>query len=45
MTSWWIFLAFGAALASALAAVIVRCCSRRRRDRIELPKYRMLEED
>jgi cbb3-type cytochrome oxidase subunit 3 len=39
------YLVFGATLCVALAAIAVFAFSRRRRDRMEAPKYKMLEDD
>lgn len=36
---------FGATLCAALAAIIVFYYSRRRKDRVERAKYKMLEDD
>lgn len=41
----WIYLAFTGALAVVMAAIILHYGNRGRRDRIEAPKYRMLEDD
>jgi LPXTG-motif cell wall-anchored protein len=39
------YLLFGLALSAALAGVIAFYYSRRRRDRVEAAKYKMLEDD
>jgi hypothetical protein len=39
------FLLLGTALCVALAAIAVRTFARERRERIEEPKYKMLEDD
>ncbi len=39
------YLVFGLALCAALAGVIAFYYSRRRRDRVEAAKYKMLEDD
>ena len=41
----WIYLAFTGALAAAMVAIVIHYFNRGRRDRIEAPKYRMLEDD
>lgn len=38
-------LVFGATLCAALAGIIAFYCGRRRRGRVEDPKYRMLDDD
>jgi cbb3-type cytochrome oxidase subunit 3 len=40
-----LYLAFGLLLCAALAGVIVFYYSRRRKDRVERAKYKMLEDD
>jgi cbb3-type cytochrome oxidase subunit 3 len=40
-----LYLAFGLVLCAALAGVIVFYYSRRRKDRVEQAKYKMLEDD
>lgn len=39
------YLVFGATLCAALAVIAVRAYSRRRKDAVEAPKYKMLEDD
>jgi hypothetical protein len=41
----WAYLLFTGALCAVLAGIIVHYFHRRRRDRVEAPKYRMLEDD
>lgn len=39
------YLLFTAALAAVFAGIVLHYYSRKRRDRVEAPKYRMLDED
>jgi cbb3-type cytochrome oxidase subunit 3 len=41
----WVYLLFSAALAAVFAGIVLYYYSRRRRDRVEAPKYRMLDDD
>lgn len=41
----WIFFAFTGALAAVLAGIILYYFDGKRRDRVEAPKHRMLEDD
>jgi len=41
----WLFFGFTAVLTIALAAIMVYFFRRKRKDRVESPKYRMMEED
>ncbi len=43
--SGWTYLAFTGALAAIFAGIVVYYFGRRRRERVEAPKYRMLEDD
>lgn len=43
--SQWIYFGFTALLAAALAGIMIYYFRRRRRDRVERPKYRMLDDD
>jgi cbb3-type cytochrome oxidase subunit 3 len=44
-TGAWAYLLFTAALAAVFAGIVLYYFSRKRRDRVEAPKYRMLDED
>ena len=41
----WAYIIFTAALAATLAGIIVHYGRAKRRDRVESPKYRMLQDD
>ncbi len=41
----WSYLLFTGTLCAVLAGIVVYYFSRRRRDQVEAPKYRMLEDD
>lgn len=41
----FLYLAVPAAMFALLVAVVIYVCSRKRRDRLESPKHRMLDED
>lgn len=43
--SGWVYLLFTVTLVAALAGIVVYYFSRRRHERVEAPKYRMLEDD
>ena len=43
--SGWSYLLFTATLFAVFAGIVVYYYGRRRRDRVEAPKYRMLEDD
>jgi hypothetical protein len=43
--SGWVYLVFTVALCAVMAGIIAHYYGRRRRDRVEAPKYRMLEDD
>lgn len=45
MTAEVAYLAFGATLCVALAAIAVFAYSRKRKERVEAPKYKMLKDD
>lgn len=45
MTPQLAYLVFGATLVAALTAIAIYSYGRRRKDRIEAPKHRMLEDD
>jgi cbb3-type cytochrome oxidase subunit 3 len=45
MTAEVAYLVFGATLCVALAAIAVFAYSRKRKDRVEAPKYKMLKDD
>lgn len=44
-TGAWAYLLFTAGLAAVLAGIIAYYCRAKRRDRVEAPKYRMLDDD
>jgi cbb3-type cytochrome oxidase subunit 3 len=44
-TNGWVYLLFTMALCAVFAGIVVHYFSRRRRERVEAPKYRMLEDD
>lgn len=44
-TKQWLYLGFTVLLAFVLAGIMLYAFRRKRRDRIERPKYRMLEDD
>lgn len=43
--SGWAYLLFTVALCAVLAGIVAYYFGRRRRERVEAPKYRMLEDD
>ena len=45
IASGWAYLLFTGALCAALVGIIIHYFGRRRRERVEAPKYRMLEDE
>jgi cbb3-type cytochrome oxidase subunit 3 len=43
--SGWAYLLFTGALGAVFAGIVIYYYDRRRRERVEAPKYRMLEDD